>query len=74
MEVRQARPSRTGARQGVRLLAAGIIILCLGIQMAPAAVTGEGPLTQDSEVLRLAAVLEGRVCLTSMNPSSPGAH
>ena len=55
MEVRQARPSGTGARQGGRLLAAGIIILCLGIRMAPAAVTGEAPLNQDSEVLRLAA-------------------
>lgn len=55
MELRQARASGTGARQWVRPLAVGIMTLCLGIGLAPAAVTGEDPLDQDRENLRLAA-------------------
>ena len=55
MELRQARASRTGAKQWVRLLAAGVMTLSLGIRLAPAAVTGEDPLDQDRGNLRLAA-------------------
>lgn len=55
MDVRQARPAETGAKQGVRLIAAGMVILSLGVQPAIAAVSDEVPVGRASEALHLVA-------------------
>jgi len=55
MDVRQVRPAEVGARLGVRLLAVGMMILCLGIGPAPAAFKGEGSPGPGPGAVRLAA-------------------
>ncbi len=52
MEVWQGRPAETGAELGVRLIAAGMVILGLGVQPAMAAVNTEVPIGQGPEAVR----------------------
>ncbi len=55
MDVRQARTAKRGVRLGMRLLAAGAMVLCLEIWPASAAVDSEEPLNQEQPAIQLAA-------------------
>ena len=55
MDVRQVRPAEVGARLGVRLLAVGMMVLCLDVGPASAVLKGEGSPGPGPGAVRLAA-------------------